>query len=108
MKEESITKDSNDLVKAINNSWEGASASIKDLTTHYFDNPEMATMIVDLPFTRESWHGRMLASRGVMASMNKDQVLQFEKEHWEMLTKKYPEQFSVKHKIFLTWYRMQI
>ena len=74
--------------------------SIKDLTTHYFDNPEMATMIVDLPFTRESWHGRMLASRGVMASMNKDQILQFEKEHWKMLTKKYPEQFSVKHKIF--------
>lgn len=106
MKEEPITKDSNTLVKTINNSWSGASASIKDLTTHYFDNPHMDTMIVDLPFTRESWHGRMLASRGVMASMNETQLLQFEKEHRKMLADKYPEHFTVKHKIFLTWYYM--
>lgn len=104
MKEEEITQDSNGLVKKINGAWGGASASIKDLTTHYFSDPQMETMIVELPFTRETWHGRMMASRGVMASMDEEKIRQFDREHREMLEKKYPENFVVKHKIFLTWY----
>lgn len=106
MKEEPITQDSNSLVKKINGSWSGASASIKDLTTHYFDAPHMETLVVELPFTRESWHGRMMASRGVVASMDEKEIEQFNREHREMLEKKYPERFTVKHKIFLTWYYM--
>ena len=66
----------------------------------------MDSMIVDLPFTRETWHGRMLSSRGVMAAMNQDQINQFDSEHKKMLQEKYPETFTVKHKIFLTWYRI--
>jgi len=106
MKEEAITQDSNKIVKDINGKWSGASASVKDLTTHYFDNPHMETLIVELPFTRETWHGRMMASRGVMASMNEEQIVQFDREHRAMLQEKYPEEFMVKHKIFLTWYYM--
>lgn len=56
------------MVKRINTNWVGSSA-IKDLKTHYFEEPQMETMVIDIPFTRESWQGRMLASRGVMASM---------------------------------------
>lgn len=104
MKEETITQDSNALVKKINGSWNGASASVKDLTTHYFDEPQMETMIVELPFARETWHGRMMASRGVMASMNEKQIALFDREHRKMLEEKYPEEFIIKHKIFLTWY----
>lgn len=106
MKEETITQDSNELVKAINGSWSGSSVAIKDLTTHYFDNPQMETLIVELPFTRETWHGRMMASRGVMASMNEKDIMLFDQKHREMLEEKYPEEFTVKHKIFLTWYKM--
>lgn len=104
MKEEQITRDSNSLVKRINGSWSGASASIKDLTTHYFDEPHMETLVVELPFTRETWHGRMMASRGVVASMDEKMIEQFDREHREMLEQKYPESFTIKHKIFLTWY----
>ncbi|MCR4741396.1 MAG: hypothetical protein K5866_00785, partial [Treponema sp.] len=68
--------------------------------------PQMETFITELPFTRESWHGRMLASRGVMASMNKEQLKLFDQEHRAMLEEKYPEKFVIKHKIFLTWYRL--
>ena len=107
MKEEPITQDSNSLVKKINSSWNGASASVKDLTTHYFDEPQMETMIVELPFTRETWHGRMMASRGVMASMNEEQIALFDREHRKMLEEKYPEEFTIKHKIFLTWYNIK-
>ena len=107
IKEEVITQDSNRLVKKINNSWNGAAPALKDLTTHYFEEPHMDSMIVELPFTRETWHGRMMASRGVMASMNEEQIALFDKEHRKMLEEKYPEEFTIKHKIFLTWYRMK-
>ena len=107
MKEEQITHDSNGLVKKINGNWSGGNPGIKDLTTHHFENPQMDSMIVDLPFTRESWHGRMLSSRGVMAAMNEEQIKQFDYEHKKMLEEKYPENFLVKHKIFLTWYKIE-
>ncbi|MCC8072695.1 MAG: class I SAM-dependent methyltransferase [Clostridiales bacterium] len=106
MKEEEITQDSNGLVKAINGSWGGSSAAIMDLKTHYFDNPQMETLIVELPFTRETWHGRMMASRGVMASMDEEKIRRFDQKHREMLEKKYPKEFTVRHKLFLTWYKM--
>jgi hypothetical protein len=106
MKEESITQDSNKIVKAINGKWRGASAALKDLTTHYFENPHMETLIAELPFTRKTWHGRMTASRGVMASMDEAQLKRFDQEHREMLNVKYPEEFTVRHKIFLTWYNI--
>ena len=106
MKEEQITTDSNSLVKKINGNWSGGNPGIKDLTTHYFENPQMDSMIVDLPFTRETWQGRMLSSRGVMAAMNQNQIKLFDSEHKKMLQEKYPETFTVKHKIFLTWYRI--
>ena len=89
----------------INPSWHGAASAIEDLCRHYFENPQLETFIAEIPFTRESWHGRMLASRGVMASMNEEELLQFDKEHRAMLEEKDPEKFSSKHKIFLTWYR---
>ena len=106
LKEESIAQDSNSIVKRINGNWKGASPALQDLNTHYFEDPHTETMLVDIPFTRESWHGRMMASRGVMASMNVKQLVQFDAEHRKMLEEKYPERFTVRHKVFFTWYYM--
>ena len=106
LKEESIAQDSNSIVKRINGNWKGASPALQDLNTHYFEDPHTETMLVDIPFTRDSWHGRMMASRGVMASMNAEQLAQFDAEHKKMLEEKYPEKFTVRHKVFFTWYYM--
>ena len=106
LKEESIAQDSNSIVKRINGNWKGASPALQDLNTHYFEDPHTETMLVDIPFTRDSWHGRMMASRGVMASMNAEQLAQFDAEHRKMLEEKYPEKFTVRHKVFFTWYYM--
>ena len=106
LKEESIAQDSNSIVKRINSNWKGASPALQDLNTHYFEDPHTETMLVDILFTRESWHGRMMASRGVMASMNAKQLEQFDAEHRKMLEEKYPERFTVRHKVFFTWYYM--
>lgn len=106
VKEEPITQDSNGIVMRINGNWSGGNPAIQDLTTHYFEDPQTEVLVVDLPFTRETWHGRMLSSRGVLAAMNEEEVRQFDVEHRQMLEERYPEHFTVRHKIFLTWYRM--
>ena len=76
LKEESIAQDSNSIVKRINGNWKGASPALQDLNTHYFEDPHTETMLVDIPFTRK------------------------------MLEEKYPERFTVRHKVFFTWYYM--
>lgn len=88
------------MVKKMNTDWGGGSA-VKDLTTHYFDEPQMESMEIDIPFTRESWHGRMLASRGVMASMDEIMLEKFSEKHWAYMNT-LPETFSVRHKVFFT------
>lgn len=52
---------------------------------------------VDIPFSREGWHGRMRACRGVGASMNPEAIKAWDKEHMEMLEKEADESFMVKH-----------
>jgi hypothetical protein len=52
-----------------------------------------------LPFTRESWRGRMRASRGVGASMSAQEVARFDAEHAVLLDKIAPEAFQVLHRI---------
>ena len=42
----------------------------------------------------------------LMAAMNEEQVKRFDALHRRMLEEKYPERFTVRHKVFLTWYRM--
>ena len=54
---------------------------------------------VDIPFSREGWHGRMRACRGVGASMSPEQLSAWDKEHMEMLTENAAENFMVKHYI---------
>lgn len=54
---------------------------------------------VDIPFSRDGWHGRMRACRGVGASMSPDVLAAWDKEHMEMLENMAPESFMVKHYI---------
>lgn len=50
-----------------------------------------------LPFTRESWHGRMRSCRGVGASLSAEAVAQWEKEHLALLAQIAPASFEVQH-----------
>lgn len=61
---------------------------------------------VDIPFSREGWHGRMRACRGVGASMSPEQLSAWDKEHMEMLTENAAENFMVKHYISIA--RLQV
>ena len=55
----------------------------------------------DVPFTREAWHGRMLACRGIGASsLPGEKIAAFEAEHRAYLDT-LPEAFTVPHQIMM-------
>ncbi len=103
LKEDPVASRSSEMVKEFNPSWNGGSPAVQDLITHYFDHPHMENFMADLPFTRESWHGRMKTCRGVLASMDEETFSRFEQRHLKFLSG-LPEQFTVRHKVFLTFY----
>ena len=50
-----------------------------------------------VPFTRESWHGRIRASRGVGASLSEEELVRWDTEHRALLEKIAPEEFGILH-----------
>ncbi len=50
-----------------------------------------------VPFTRESWNGRIKASRGIGASLTPEKIAEWEKEHRALLEQIAPESFEVLH-----------
>ena len=54
-------------------------------------------MDLNIPFTRESWNGRIKACRGICASLSQCKVRNFEKDHLKMLESIAPENFTIKH-----------
>ena len=50
-----------------------------------------------VPFTRETWHGRMRACRGVGASLKADELAKWDAEHRSLLEATAPERFEVLH-----------
>jgi len=49
-----------------------------------------------VPFTKESWHGRMIACRGVGASLSPDELAKWDAEHRALLAN-VPDEFDVLH-----------
>ncbi len=61
--------------------------------------------VIDVPFTRESWHGRIIACRGVGASsLPTEEIEAFKREHWAYM-ETLPEQFQIPH--FVTMIDLQ-
>ena len=52
---------------------------------------------LNVHFTRDSWHGRMKACRGVGASLTEKELQAWETEHRKLLAEIAPEEFDVKH-----------
>ncbi len=103
--EDSIAKNSVSLVKEHNSLWDAGKNIYDDIYDDLFDNRRTEFFDCDIPFTRESWHGRMCACRGTLASMNEEQFQKWNSEHIRML-RNYPEAFTVKHRLFITWFEL--
>jgi SAM-dependent methyltransferase len=100
--ESDIAKKSEDLILKYNPSWTGFG-----MRRHAVESPEWAKDLfitkhriafdISVPFTRESWNGRIRACRGVGASLPEDRIKEFDHEHMEMLKKIAPESFEILH-----------
>lgn len=101
--DDEIARNSHELVKKINTSWTPGASGSKDMYNHPFENGQLDIFECKLPFTRESWHGRMLACRGTKASMDNETLNKWEKEHLKLLSQ-YPEEFEINHKIYISSY----
>ena len=100
--EDAIARASEDIVLKYSPKWSGAGETrkpiwIPDVAYRYFELEDHEEYDVIIPFTRESWHGRMKACRGVGASLTGDELASWEEEHWKMLQDNAPDKFEVLH-----------
>ena len=70
---------------------------IPQIYRDYFDIEHQEVIDLSVPFTRESWHGRMRACRGVGASLSPSELKAWEDEHLQMLFRYAPDKFNVAH-----------
>lgn len=57
-----------------------------------------------IPFTRDSWRGRIRACRGIGATLPADEVERFDREHEALLRQIAPETFTILHQVWLHAY----
>lgn len=101
--DDEIAKKSHELVKKLNKNWTPGASGSKDMYNHPFENSKFDVFECKIPFTRESWHGRMLACRGTMASMDEKTLEKWNKKHKELLSI-YPDKIEIKHKVYIASY----
>lgn len=100
--EDEVAGASENLVLKYSPQWSGAGEelhpiSIPDCYNEYFERVYHEEYPLKVRFTRETWNGRMKACRGIGASLPKDEIASWEREHFKLLAKIAPEEFDVLH-----------
>ncbi len=100
--EDEIAGKSEEIVLKYSPNWSGARETkhpiwIPDVAYNYFEMEDHEEYDVMIPFTKESWHGRMKACRGVGASLSGEELAKWEEEHKKFLDTISSEQFEVHH-----------
>ena len=99
--EDELAGKSENLVLKYSPTWSGGGETkhpihIPDVMFDHFELEDHEEYDVDVPFTRESWHGRMIACRGVGASLSPEELAKWDAEHRALLAD-YPDEFTVRH-----------
>lgn len=100
--EDKIAGESEKLILKYNPKWSGANETrhpifIPQEMLQYFDVVYHNEYDVQIPFTKEKWHGRMKACRGVGASLSQEEIASWENENKALLDKIAPEEFNILH-----------
>ncbi|MCL2486498.1 MAG: class I SAM-dependent methyltransferase [Oscillospiraceae bacterium] len=106
--EDEIARRSEELVLKYNPGWTGAGIKraetapcLDEEAAPYFEEEHSLSYDVNIPFTRESWHGRIVACRGMGASsLPRETIRDFEAEHKAFL-RTVPEEFEILHNVSL-------
>ncbi len=99
--EDEIALGSEEIVLKYNPNWTGKGEikhpiHIPDIMYDYFDLDDQEEYELKVPFTRDTWHGRMIACRGVGASLSPEELAEWDNEHRKYLNT-VPENFDVQH-----------
>ena len=99
-----VVRASEALVLEFNPDWSGANwhGVINPQPAWVADGFELVGLFVydeQIPFTRESWRGRMRALRGIAASLSESEVAAFDAEHEALLERLAGEEFAVWHRL---------
>ena len=105
--EDPIAGQSEELVLKYNPNWTGCGekrhySDIPNVYQTYFEMEQRDIFDVAVPFTRDSWNGRMKACRGIGASLSEQEVTAFEQEHQQRLADIAPEKFQILHYVAVT------
>ena len=102
-----ICAQSEGLVLKYNSKWTGGGFRRKVIAPRLkwakplFKVEKRVLFCEDIPFTRESWHGRMLTVRGIGASsLPGEKIAAFEVEHRAFMDT-LPEEFTIPHQIMM-------
>lgn len=100
--EDEIAGASEKLVLKYSPNWSGAGETIHsiDIPACYKENFELAyheEFVLEVPFTRDSWNGRMKACRGIGASLTEEEISMWEQEHRRLLESIAPDKFKILH-----------
>lgn len=100
--EDDIAGKSEELVLKYSPNWTGCGEKrhligTPDVYEKYFKIESSEMYDLRVPFTRESWNGRMRSCRGVGASLSDEKIAEFEAEHIDMLEKVAPDEFDILH-----------
>ena len=100
--EDPVAGKSEEIILKYNPGWTGRGDTVHpvlvpDQYLSYFTLKSRKEFRVDIPFTRDGWHGRIRACRGVGASLSAENLAAWDAEHRTMLEDCAPERFLVKH-----------
>lgn len=104
--EDEIAAASEQLVLQFNPTWTGAGfkrfkQGVPEWSKPLFKVANSIEYDIKIPFTRESWNGRIKACRGIGASsLSEKEIAEFERRH-TALTDKLPERFEILHYVMI-------
>lgn len=100
--EDKIAGASEALALKYNPSWSGAGETVHpifvpEIYLQHFELTYREEYLLQVPFTGESWHGRMKTCRGIGASLTETEISSWEQEHIRLLDEIAPAEFTVLH-----------
>lgn len=105
--EDPIAGQSEALILKHNPAWTGCGETRHPITVpapylDFFTVEREEIFDLSVPFTQESWNGRVKTCRGIGAALSEPEIGRFDTEHRKLLREIAPEQFNILHYAAIT------